>query len=105
MAERASIGAKRPECRRAGVEEATWNNAKNEEGRVFDENTGEELFWDRSRNRNGQWDMGYTGKTHEEYKQDFIRREISYKEYLDAYNDPRNYRPESPSANRSRKYD
>ncbi|MDM5154751.1 hypothetical protein QUF88_13225 [Bacillus sp. DX1.1] len=36
-----------------------WEDAKQADGRVFNLNTGEELFWDKSRSRAGQWDMGH----------------------------------------------
>jgi len=65
----------------------------------------EELSWDRSRNRTGQWDMGHLpDAAYEQLRQRFIDGEISREEFLDRYNDPTNYRPEAPSPNRSRKY-
>lgn len=83
-----------------------WNNAKDIDGKVYDPNTGEELFWDTTKSRAGQWDMGHTPENkYSEWHKKYIDGEISKKEFLDWYRNPKNYQPESPSANRSHKYE
>ena len=104
-AEKEKLVSKRPNRRRKGVVDKVWENAKDENGRVFDPNTGEELFWDKSKKRDKQWDMGHMGKTHEEFKQDFIEGRITYQDYLDEYNKVENYKPQAVGPNRSRRYD
>ena len=97
---------KRPERYRKGVVETVWKNAENSKGIVRDPNTLEELKWDRTKSRHGQWDMGHKyGYSYNDLKQEFIEGEISYQQYLDEYNNPDNYHPESMSSNRSRIYD
>ncbi len=49
----------RPSYGKGQVDEV-WENAKDVDGKVYDPNTGEELTWDISRSRAGQWDMGHT---------------------------------------------
>jgi hypothetical protein len=103
--ERERLAAKRPTRYREGVVEKVWENAKDTNGKVFDPNTGEELHWDRSRNRDDQWDMGHKkNKSYDQLKNDFIEGRISRQKFLDEYNNPENYRPEAVPANRSRRY-
>ncbi|AEI31914.1 hypothetical protein BJV85_002357 [Clostridium acetobutylicum] len=83
-----------------------WNSAKDIDGKVYDPNTGEELSWDTSKSRAGQWDMGHTPENkYSEWHKKYIDGEITKKEFLEWYRNPNNYRPESPSANRSHKYE
>ena len=104
--ERERLVRHRPSRYRRGVVEEVWENAQDDEGRVFDPNTGEELFWDRSTNRNDQWDMGHRrGQSYDQLRQQFLDGEISRKEYLDKYHDPESYQPEAPSPNRGRRFD
>jgi hypothetical protein len=95
----------RPSYKKGQVEE-TWENAKGRDGKVIDPNTGEELTWDKSKPRNGQWDMGH--KPNKEYRKlhkDYIDGKISKEKFLLEYQDPNNYQPESVKSNRSRKYE
>ena len=95
----------RPPYAKGQVEEV-WEAAKDADGRVFDPNTGEELFWDPTEPRSGQWDMGHIqGKKYSDLHDDYIKGNITKQEFLDKYRDPSNYRPESPSSNRSHKYE
>ncbi|ADZ20690.1 conserved hypothetical protein [Clostridium acetobutylicum EA 2018] len=83
-----------------------WNSAKDIDGKVYDPNTGEELSWDTSKSRAGQWDMGHIPENkYSEWHKKYIDGEITKKEFLEWYRNPNNYRPESPSANRSHKYE
>ena len=73
--------------------------------KVYDPNTLQELLWDKTKNRNGQWDMGHLpGKSYDQLKQRFLNGEISRKQFLNEYNNPANYRPEAASPNRSRQF-
>jgi hypothetical protein len=83
-----------------------YDNAKSEDGKVYDPHTQEELPWDKSKPRNGQWDMGHMpGKEYRKLRQRFESGEISKAEFLKEYRDPANYRPESVHENRSRKWE
>ena len=98
-----------------GQVEEVWKNAQDAEGRVFDPNPpGPELFWDKTidpttgkpKPRDMQWDMGHI--TNQKYKQkhkDYMDGKIDLEEFLDWYRDPKNYQPERPGSNRSRKHD
>ena len=84
----------------------TWRNAQDANGRVFDPNTGKELFWDKSRSRAGQWDMGHrTGHEYRELHRRYMDGEISKQQFLDEYRNPGNYYPEDPSSNRSHEFE
>ena len=79
---------------------------KNEQGRVFDPHTGEELFWDKTRSREGQWDMGHKrGRSYDDLKKAYIDGEVTHKEFLNEYNNDLNYHPQAAPSNRSRKHD
>ncbi len=74
--------------------------------RVLDPNTGEELPWDTTRPRNGQWDMGHTpDNKYSDWHKKYTDGKISLDEFKKWYQDPSHYRPESPSANRSHKFE
>jgi len=50
--------------------------------------------------------MGYRpGHEYRKLHKDYMDGKISKNEFLKRYRDPKNYWPESPSANRSRKYE
>lgn len=89
-----------------GQIEQVWDNAMDENGQVFDPYSGEELQWDKSEPRNGQWDMGHNpGQTYKELWQDYRDGKIDHDTFIDEYQDPNNYRPQSPYTNRSRRWD
>ena len=89
-----------------GQVDNVWENAKQPDGNVYDPNTGELLEWDKTKSRAGQWDMGHvSGKEYRKLHKDYMDGKISKDEFLKEYRDPKNYQPESPSANRSRKYE
>ncbi len=95
----------RPSYKKGQVGEV-WENAEAIDGEVRDPNTGKILEWDKSIKRNGQWDMGHIEeeKYFDKWKE-YQQGEITKKEFLDWFNDAKNYRPESPSANRSHRYE
>jgi len=85
--------------------EDVWENAKGRDGKVIDP-TGKEITWDKSKPRNGQWDMGHMPK--KEYRKlhkDYMDGKISKEDFLKEYKDPKNYRPELVKTNRGRKYE
>ena len=86
--------------------EMVWENAKDPvTGKVYDP-SGAEITWDRTKPRNGQWDMGHIpGQKYSEVHQLYMDDVISKEEFLEWYKNPRNYRPELPGTNRSHKYE
>ena len=95
----------RPKYGKGQIEDV-WENAKDADGRVFDKNTGEELFWDKSKSRAGQWDMGHKPEyKYSEWHKKYMDGDIDYDTFMREYRNPNNYRPESVSANRSHKYE
>ena len=87
---------RRPGTFRKGVRDAVWENAKDVHGRVRDPKTGQ--FMSKSK----PWDMGHRpGMEFRKHQKDAMERGISQKQWLDEDNDPRRFRPELPSSNRS----
>ncbi len=86
--------------------ETVWENAKQADGNVYDPYTGEQLSWDRSKPRNGQWDMGHTpDHQYQDLWKKYMNGEIGYDEFMRQYRDPGNYFPQSVNSNRSRRHD
>lgn len=86
--------------------EDTWEQSKSKDGKVYDPNTGEELPWDKTKSRNGQWDMGHkSGHEYRDLHKDYMDDKITYEEFLKEYQNPKNYQAESVSGNRSHKYE
>ena len=84
-----------------GQVEAVWDAAKNADGRVLDPDTGVELFWDKTKPRNGQWDMGHQEDIpYRKYHKQYLNGEISLEELKRIHRDPSNYRPQSVRSNR-----
>ena len=95
---------KRPYMRKKTVDEA-WELNMNSDGKVIDP-TGVEIKWDKSKPRNGQWDMGH--KPGKEFRKDwelYRQGKLSWEDLKTMYNDSGRYRPELPSTNRSHKYE
>lgn len=86
--------------------EQVWERAKDPiTGKVYDP-SGVEIIWDRSKPRNGQWDMGHIPDAkYSEVHKKYMDGEMSKEEFLNWYRDPANYRPELPSTNRSHRYE
>jgi hypothetical protein len=86
----------------AGQEEAVWNAAaaKDPQGKVFDPETGQELFWDRTRNRFDQWHMGHREfQKYEVWHRKYLDGELTLDQFLGWYRNPANYQPELPGSN------
>ena len=83
-----------------------WENAKDPiTGKVYDP-SGVEITWDKTKPRNGQWDMGHIpSEKYSEMHQLYMDDVISKDEFLECYRNPKNYRPELPGTNRSHKYE
>lgn len=83
-----------------------WENAKDSiTGKVYDP-SGVEITWDKTKPRNGQWDMGHVpGEKYSEMHQLYMDDVISKDDFLNWYRTPQNYRPELPGTNRSHKYE
>jgi hypothetical protein len=86
--------------------EQVWENAKDPvTGKVYDP-SGVEITWDTTKPRNGQWDMGHIpGEKYSDMHKKYMDGVITKEEFLEWYRDPKNYRPELPSTNRSHKYE
>lgn len=75
------------------------------EGQVIDPSKAE-IKWDRSKPRNGQWDMGHKpGQKYSDMHDSYMNDLISLDEFLEWYRDAAHYRPELPSTNRSHWYE
>ena len=76
----------------------TWNNNKDVDGKVYDPETGEEIPWSPGQPRQGVWSMGH--KSHYEYRhlrKAYIEGRITKEQFLEYFNDPQYYRPETPA--------
>lgn len=89
---------RRPSGFRKGVREKVWETAeKKGNGKVYSPE-GTEI------KKTDKWDMGHKpGYEFRKHQESARERGISRKQFLDEYNDPNNYRPETPSFNRSHK--
>ncbi|MFA0814280.1 MAG: HNH/ENDO VII family nuclease [Anaerofustis sp.] len=93
-----TVSYERPSQFRKGVRDKVWENAKSEDGRVYDPLTHKEM------DQSEPWDMGHKkGYEFKKHKLSAENRGISRKEFLDEYNNPEHYQPELPSSNRSHK--
>ncbi|SHM45220.1 RHS repeat-associated core domain-containing protein [Chryseobacterium carnipullorum] len=85
--------------------ETVWNSAKQKDGKVYDPNTGEELTWDKAI-KPRSWDMGHKpGQEYKKLHEKYMNGKITKEKFLEKYKNPKNYQPESKSANRSHKYE
>lgn len=83
-----------------------WNNYKDPTTGKAPDPAGGSISWDKTKPRQGQWDMGHIpGQKYSDMHGRYIRGEISQKEFMEWYRNPANYRPELPSTNRSHKYE
>jgi len=95
----------RPSYSKWQVDEV-WEKSKWYDWKVRDPNTWQILAWNKSKSRNGQWDMGHKPK--KEYRKlhkEYMNWKISLEEFKRRYRDSSNYLPEHYSPNRSRKYE
>ena len=73
---------------------------------ALDPNTSEPITWNRLKDETRTWDMGHTpGNEYRRLCDKYENEQITYQEFLDEYRNPENYLPESPSSNRSRKFE
>jgi predicted ribonuclease toxin of YeeF-YezG toxin-antitoxin module len=86
----------RPGSFRKGVRDQVWERAKGKDGKVRDPLTKKVM------SKNDKWDMGHRpGYEFRKHKESAAKRGIDRKQFLDEHNDPKKYRPELPSSNRS----
>ena len=105
--ERTRLMNKRPDYA-PGLVEKVWEKAVKDspDGIVRDPNTKEVLNWDKTKTRNGQWDMGHKkGAKYSDLVDSLVDGQITYEEFLKEYNDSMNYQPESKSANSSHEFE
>lgn len=97
-----------------GQVEKVWENAKTNPKNKFYAKNGVEYIrtsngtvsWDKTQTRNRQWDMGHIPKQQYEPKyQQFVKKEISEKEFIEWYQTTDIYEPQTINYNRSRKGD
>ena len=90
------ISYMRPGGFRAGIRNKVWDAAKDAHGRVRDPLTGRFMSF------NKPWDMGHReGLEFRKFQTLARKHSMKRTEFLDHYNNPRIYRPELPSSNRS----
>ena len=86
-------------------EQIMYENGKNIFGNVYDP-SGAKVPWDPSKPRKGQWDMGHIpGQKYSVVHARYVKEMMTPEEFAQWYRDPKNYRPELPSTNRSHKYE
>ena len=86
----------------ANQEEQVWNAHLNPETGTVTDPSGATIVWDRTKPRNGQWDMGHKpDNKYSDIHAKYMSGEMSKEDFLKWYRDPVNYRPELPSTNRS----
>ncbi|MCL1622136.1 GH-E family nuclease [Ralstonia pseudosolanacearum] len=86
----------RPSGYRSGVRDEVWENAKQQDGNVYDPLTNKVMDKDEP------WDMGHKpGYEFRKFKEKAAERNLTREEFLDEHNNPSHYRPELPSSNRS----
>lgn len=92
---------------RSGVDEAVFNEAKGIDGKVYDPvPNGKEIIWKPGDPRQGNWVMGH--KPHYEYRhlyRAYMEGRITKEQFLDYFNDPQYYRPETPETSSSGKHE
>ena len=86
----------RPSGYRKGIRDEAFDGAKTQDGKVYDPLTTNEI------EQSSEWDMGHKpGYEFRKHQLDAAQREISRKQFIDEHNNPKHYRPELPSSNRS----
>ena len=82
-----------------------WEAAKDADGEVWvmgPDGNPVRVEWEPGQPRQGVWDMGHqSDRPYRDLREDYLSHRISREEFLEAYHDPDNYRPEDPSRNRS----
>jgi uncharacterized protein RhaS with RHS repeats len=81
-----------------GFRKKVFDANKNREGKVVDPVTKKEISED------SDWDLGHKpGYEYAKHVESAKRRNLTRKQFLKEYQDPKHYRPELPGSNRSRK--
>lgn len=87
-------------------EQEVYNNCVDSDGVLRDPNTGEVICWKFGERRKGIVDFGHNqGNSYHEMFQKYRNREITLDELKEFQFNPRHYRLEMPSSNRSHKYE
>ena len=87
----------------AKLNEEIFNNAKDFEGRVYDPvPNGEEIKWKPGEPLKGTWDKSHLpGYEYKHLIKALREGRITNEQFIEHYNNPKYYRPETPSTNRS----
>lgn len=70
----------------------------------FDSEGGKwaKITWEKGQDREGLWDMGHVpGREYKNLREEYLSHRITEEEFLREFRDPKNYRVEDPSRNRS----
>ena len=87
-------------------ERAVYNKQVDPDGVLRDPNTGDVIDWKPGQSRRGVVDFGHKeGKTYKKMFEKYKNREITLQELKDFQFNPDNFRIETPSANRSHKFE
>ena len=88
---------------RKGVVDDVWENAKGPDGKVRDPLTNQVIEWELGQPRKDVWDMGHRpGHEYRKLHKDYTDGNITKQQFLDEFNNPARYRPETPNTNRGR---
>ena len=60
------------------------------------------ITWEEGQDREGLWDMGHVpGREYKNLREEYLSHRITEEEFLREFRDPKNYRVQDPSRNRS----
>lgn len=83
---------------RAGIDEQVFNASRRADGKVYDPESGAEIVWTPGQPRRDVWSMGHRpGYEYRHLHRAYMEGRISKQQFLDYFNDPKYYRPETPS--------
>lgn len=87
-------------------EQAVYDKQVDPDGILRDPNTGEVINWKPGQPRKGKVDFGHNeGNSYKKIFEKYKNREITLEELKEFQSNPDNFRLETPSANRSHKYE
>ena len=96
-----------PEGEEIPGEHEIWVQKKDDAegpGIHFDSEGGKwaKITWEEGQDREGLWDMGHVpGREYKNLREEYLSHRITEEEFLKEYRDPKNYRVQDPSRNRS----
>jgi hypothetical protein len=83
-----------------------FENNKKADGKVYDPETLEEITWKPGDPREGVWSMGHKpGYEYRHLHKAYMEGRITKEQFLEYFNNPKYYRPETPSTSSSGKHE